>query len=210
MENNSKPEPSASEAPQKAPAAKNPRLEKLLATMPEVRMVMRGGRHVLFLPQLGLHASGKDLQAAYQSLLEARRARLEELAAEDLLHLIPDEDTAAAVPDPPSLLSRLKPFLAKAAVTTVLVMFVLSAISEGLRDMGYGLEKKLEGLSNWSPEQVEWHRARARKIAEKLGPVLRELRVMFDAPQTGAAPAGADKTETAKAAPPGQTPQEGK
>lgn len=151
----------------------------------DVLVSKRGGQYLLYDSRLGLLVTHKDLATGYAQLEKERSKRLCEFAEAGILHWLPE--TAGPSPtQPQSLLSRIKPFLLKAAIVTALFFTFLGAISGSLRDAGYGLEKKLEGLSNWSPEQVEWHRARAEKIAEKLGPTIRELLVMFrDQPPVG-------------------------
>ena len=170
----------------------------------EVRMLEKGGRFVLYIPELGLTASGKDLAAAHAELKQARERRLKEFAAEGVLDWLPKpgkrEDNAAGLGAGPGVLVKLKPFLIKAAVITLMFLGAVNVIGQGVRDTGYKLEKQLEGLSNWTPEKVEWHRERAQKIAEKLGPTMREILVMFREPV--AAGTGAESVPAAPSAVP--------
>lgn len=153
-----------------------------------VRKAAKG--YTVCIPSLGLAHTGKELEASYASLSAKKEAHLREFAAEELLHLVPfpgDSGASQVEANSRSVLQQVKPFLVKAAISALLFFGAVNVIGQGLGDTGYKLEKQLEGLSNWSPEQVEWHRARSAKIAEKLGPTMRELLVMFRGP----APAGA-------------------
>jgi hypothetical protein len=181
-----------------------------LAAPCEVRVVERAGRYTLSIPELGLLVTGKELGAAHAELMRQRERRLKEFAAEGILGWLPRPEaqggaTATALGGR-SLLSQLKPFLIKAAIVTAMFLGAVNVIGQGLGDTGYKLEKQLEGLSNWTPEKIEWHRERAQKIAEKLGPTIRELVVMFrdPAPVVPAIPAVpvASPDPAAAAAPP--------
>jgi hypothetical protein len=151
----------------------------------EALVTRRGGKFVLYDPRLGLLVSHADLAAGYALLEKDRAARLAEMAEAGITHWLPEAESRQPGQGA-GMLSRLKPFLIKAVVVSALFFVFLNALSGALRDAGYGLEKKLEGLSNWEPDQVEWHRARAEKIAAKLGPTIRELMGMFRDPAPGA------------------------
>lgn len=143
-------------------------------------------------------AHGKSVESAYAKLVQAREQRIREYASEDLLAWLPKPEAAGhaqAKGGEPRLLTKLRPFLIKAAVTAAMLVWAMGMINESTRNIGYGLEKKLDGLANWSPETVEKHRARSAQIAEKLGPIIRELLVMFREP---AAPGGAAAAKAAE------------
>lgn len=161
-----------------APGGQAQELARRLATPVEALVREHGGEYTLYQHELGLLIRSKDLASGYAELRKARDSRLRELAQEGVLHWLPTAGAGAA-PKEPSLLRKLTPTLLKAAIATSAFLFCLSALSGALRDAGYIMEKKLEGLSNWTPEQVEWHRARSEKIAAKLGPTIRELLPMF-------------------------------
>ncbi len=167
-------------------------LEQYLAAEYEVRVRKTAKGYALYLPELGLRESADSLEAAYAKLGAAKKRHLEEFASEGLLDWLPLPGQTAgpglADAKQPSVLRQLKPFLIKAAVITLMFLGAVNIIGQGVRDTGYKLEKQLEGLSNWSPEKVEWHRERAQRIAEKLGPTVREILVMFREPAPAQAP----------------------
>lgn len=168
----------------------SPELRAYLDAPFEVRLLEKAGRFTLSIPEMGLLEHGKSVELAYAKLVQAREQRIREYASEDLLAWLPRPDAggnAQAKSAEPRLLTRLRPFLIKAAVTAAMLMWAMNMINGSIRDIGYRLEKNLDGLANWSPETVELQRARSAKVAEKLGPIIRELLVMFHDP---AVPAG--------------------
>lgn len=168
-------------APHAAGAKEPEDFARLLAAPCEVRVVGRGGRYTLAIPELGLLVTGKDLATAHAEIILQRERHLREFAAEGLLDWLPRPGAApAAGPEKNSLLGQLKPFLVKAAIATALFLGAVNVISGGLGHVGYVLEKKLDGVTSMTPESVEQHRAKAAKIAEKLGPIVREVMVIFD------------------------------
>jgi len=167
------PKPEAEKAPEQD-------ISQYLAAPHEVRVLERAGRFILYIPELGLTARGKDLAAAHAELSQARERRLREFAAEGILGWLPSPGAAApATAQGKSLLSQLKVFLIKAAVVTLMFLGAVNVLGQALGDVGYRLEKKLDAAINMTPEQVEGNRARAEKIAEKLAPIVREVLVMF-------------------------------
>lgn len=171
-------------------------IQAALAAPYEVRLRQQGGKHVLSIPELGLVVSGKSLEAAHAELATQREKRIREFAAEGLLHWL-ERPAQAAQPAASGTFAKLRPFLIKCLVVSVLFLGAVHIIGQKLGDVGYVLEKKLQGLSNWTPEQVEWHRARSEQIAQKLGPTLRELQAMFreTTPGTGTGPAAPGQPE---------------
>lgn len=167
--------------PGPGPEATTERLQTLLEAPCVVRLSGRKGRFTACIPELGILVSASTADLAHDEALSRREARIREFASEGMLNELPMPGASqTSLSAQESLLSRLKVFLIKAAVVTVLFLGAVNIISQGLRDTGYTLEKKLQGLSNWTPDKVEWHRERAQMIAEKLGPTIRELLVMFD------------------------------
>ncbi len=179
----------APEAPDEA-AKLEAEIQAALAAPFEVRLRQHKGRHSLSIPELGVVVGGKDLAEAHKELSALRERRIREFAAEGMLHLVNKPAEAVAAPAPGTL-AKLKPFLIKCLIVSVLFLMGVNLLGQRLGDVGYVLEKKLQGLSNWTPEQVVWHRARSEQIAQKLGPTVRELLAMFrdTAPAPAAAPA---------------------
>lgn len=179
-----------------AAGAKEPEdFARLLAVPCEVRVVGRGGRYTLAISELGLLVTGKDLATAHAEIMLQRERCLREFAAEGVLDWLPRPGAApAAGPEKKSLLGQLKPFLVKAAIATALFLGAVNVVSNGLGDVGYVLEKKLDGVASMTPEAVEKHRAKAAKIAEKLGPIVREILAVFD---RSVAPGAAPRAEAA-------------
>lgn len=162
----------------------------------EVRMLEREGRFVLSIPELGLAIAGTDLPSVHAELRQARERRLREFAAEGILHWLSKPGSAQAEPTAgPSLLRQLRPFLIKAGVVTLLFLGASNVISNGLRDTGYVLEKKLDALAHLAPESVEKNRLKAAQIAVNLRPIMQELLKVTERP---AAPASDNTTEQAE------------
>jgi hypothetical protein len=128
-----------------------------------------------YLPELGLLARGKTVEAAHAELMRLREARIREYAAEGLLDELPRPGAGEDPAQARRLFPKLKIFLIKAAVVAALFLGAVNVISSGLRDTGYVLEKKLDAVSRWTPETVEFHREKAERIGQRLGPVLRAL-----------------------------------
>lgn len=178
-------------------------IQAVLAAPFEVRLRQHNRRHSLSIPELGVVVGGKDLAAAHKELSALRERRIREFASEGMLHLVnrPAETAASVAERAPGTLARLKPFLIKCLIVSVLFLMGVNLLGQRLGDVGYVLEKKLQGLSNWTPEQVEWHRARSEQIALKLGPTIRELLAMFRDTAPAAAPAAESATPRPAQAP---------
>lgn len=183
--------------PPKPPAPRQQDITAALGAPFEARLRENNGRFTLFIPELGLLARGKTLEAARAELLRLREARLREFAEEGLLDELPRPGAQAAAEAKPRLLVQLRPFLIKAAVVTALFLGAVNVISNGLRDVGYTLEKKLDGVVNWDAATIEKHRAKSAQVAEKLGPIVRELSVFFTRPEALAPAPGATPVEPA-------------
>lgn len=161
-------------------------IQAALAAPFEVRLSQRAGRFVACIPELGLLASAKTVDAAHADIVRQRETRIREYASEGLLHSLPKPGPLAAEPNGPTLLGQLKVFLIKAAVVAALFLGAVNIIGNGLGNIGYVLEKKLAGTATMTPESVEKHRAQAARIAANLGPILREITAMFQTPAPSA------------------------
>ncbi len=184
-------------------------LKACLETSHEVRLREKAGRFTLSIPELGLLAHGKSLESAYAKLMQAREQRILEFASEDLLSWLPKPGASGAPAQAdgsaePRLLVRLRPFLIKAAIVSALFLWAMNTVNDSARNVGYGLEKKLDGLANMSPESIEKNRIKSAQIAEKLGPIVRELAVMFHEPAPGSTAAAMNAAKDAANATAGQ------
>lgn len=172
-----------------APLVDPGRLQEALDAPCEVRLTSRKGRFIAHIPELGILARADSVESAHAEALRQREARIREYASEGLLDALPSP--AAAAPGVPGkgLLGQLKVFLIKAAVVAALFLGAVNVIGNGLRNVGYTLEKKLDGVVNWDAATIEKHRAKSALVAEKLGPVVRELTLLFVRPEAPAASA---------------------
>ncbi|MBU1230500.1 MAG: hypothetical protein KKA55_06955 [Proteobacteria bacterium] len=167
------------------------RLQAALAAPCEVRLGTGTGRVIAHIPELGILVRADSVEAAHAEALRQRESRIREFAAEGLLDALPAPNLASsACAARPGLLGQLKVFLIKAAVVAALFLGAVNIISNGLRDVGYTLEKKLDGAANMSAEAVEKNRAKAAQVAEKLGPIVRELSALFARPEAPAVSPG--------------------
>lgn len=155
------------------------KLQALLGSAAAVQVQSANGTFTLYEPQLGLLVSCSDLSAGYRQLMADREKRLRELDEAGILHLVPDAKASQAPARGPSVLVQLRPFLIKAVVVAGLMLYFLSAIGGALRDVGYNLEKQLDGVSHWGPDKTEMYREKSQRIADRLGPIVRALLPMF-------------------------------
>jgi len=154
------------------------------------------GRFLLSIPRLGLLVSNKSLEAAYAEMHTLRERRIREFASEGLLHLLADQEgLPKSQQGACGLAAKLRPFFIKCAVVTVLFLGAMNILSHSLGDVGYVLEKKLQTVRYWTPEEIETQRAKSEQVAQHLGPVIRELMVMFKQP--GEVPAASVDKPTA-------------
>lgn len=173
----------AETAERRAPEAAPERLQAALDAPCVVRLATHKGRVVAMIPELGLIARAGSVEAAHAEVLRQREARIREFAAEDLLSELPRPGAEEQPEAGKRLLPQLRVFLIKAAVVAALFLGAVNIIGNGLRDVGYVLEKKLDSVAMWSPESVEKNRAKASLLAAKLGPLLRELAAAFERPE---------------------------
>lgn len=146
----------------------------------QVRMQETDSRFVLSIPELGVVVSGTDIAAAYKELRQARERRLREFEAEGVLDWAPLPGVTPTATNESGLLLQLRTFLIKAAVVSLLFLGAVNIISTGLRETGYTLEKKLDKIADATPEDLERNRIKAGRIAQKLRPILQELRVAWE------------------------------
>jgi len=170
-------------------------LEQTLRRPFEVLLRREGNRFVCALPEMGLVASDKSLGKAYEAVTRAREQRIREFASENLLHCLPVPDVTVPLRQP-TLLTQLRPFLTKAAITVALFLWGFNMVGGAMREFSYGLEKNVDSVMNWSPEKQEWMRNRAIGVVKSLRPITLELKKLFE--ETPSAP---------MAAPPGKQPK---
>ncbi|MBU1042628.1 MAG: hypothetical protein KKF77_16160 [Proteobacteria bacterium] len=149
------------------------RLQAVLDSPCVVRLRTGGKRVTASIPELGILVSAGGVEAAHAEALRQREARIREFASEGMLDELSTDGGYNISSEPQKrLLPQLKVFLIKAAVVTVLFLAGVNIISNGLGNVGYVLEKKLDGVVTWTPETVEKHRAKGAKVAENLRPVI--------------------------------------
>lgn len=158
-------------------------LARALSAPCDIRLRVRQGEFLLSIPALGLVVRDTSLDAAYERIRTQRETRIREFASLGMLDLLAAPASEAAGKNAgPSLRDKLRPFFIKCVVVSVLFLAAMNMISHSVGDIGYVLEKKLQAVRNWTPEDVEKQRALSAKTAERLGPVIRELMPMFRQP----------------------------
>jgi hypothetical protein len=151
----------------------------------EMRLRQKEGEFTLYLAELGLSVSGKELKTVYAELMAQREIRLRQFAAEGILSWL--SSTAEIAHPAAGALVRLKPFLIKASVIMLLILSTLALIGQGLNATGKALENNINAVCSWTPEKMESQRRQAHAFAERFRPVARELLLMFrDAPEENA------------------------
>jgi len=141
------------------------------------------GKFRLSIPALGLMVSNASLEAAYAEMAALRERRIREFASEGMLHLLSAPGALPGTPAAPTgTAAKLRPFFIKCLVVALLFLGAMNLLSHSLGDVGYVLEKKLQAVRNWTPDETEKQRALSEKVARNLGPVIRELMVMFQRP----------------------------
>ena len=127
--------------------------------------------------------SNASLEAAYAEMTALRERRIREFASEGMLHLLSAPGALPGTPAAPTgTAAKLRPFFIKCLVVALLFLGAMNLLSHSLGDVGYVLEKKLQAVRNWTPDEAEKQRALSEKVARNLGPVIRELMVMFQRP----------------------------
>lgn len=171
----------------------------------DVLVRQKAGTYSFFIRELGLRHESSDPVQGLREILEKKDAWIRDLAEEGLWSWIVEPGGQGGVSDAhsaPSALAGIKPFLIKLCLVGVLLFALVVVVSNGLRDLGYNLEKKLDSVVAMQPESVEMHRAKAHAIAEKLRPIALEVLTIFRPEPESKAPQGAPDTQ---AEPPAQT-----
>lgn len=139
--------------------------------------------YVFFIRELGLRHTNANLEPGYSEISTLKDEWLRGLAEEGLWDWIvePGERAAATAPTASGPFRNLLPFFIKLGCVSFVLLVLVAFVSSGLREVGYGLEKKLDSIVRMTPESVEQHRVKARAIAEKLRPILLELQGAFQA-----------------------------
>ena len=140
-----------------------------------------GGQYLFFIRELGLRHADASLERGYAEVRAQKDEWLRGLAAEGLWDWIvePGERGGATMEVAPGPLRKLLPFFIKLGSISLVLLVFLAVVSSGLREVGYGLEKKLDSFVLMSPEKVEQHREKAHALAEKLRPILLEIEGAF-------------------------------
>ncbi len=174
------------------------RLARALGLEYNVIVHKSGGRYLFFIRELGLRHADASLERGYAELQAMKDEWLRGLAAEGLWDWIvePGERAAATTEAAPGPLRKLLPFFIKLGCVSFVLLVLVAFVSRGLREVGYGLEKKIDSLVTMPPEQVEQHRAKAHLVAGNLRPIMLEILGAFQAaPQaSGQAPGQANAT----------------
>jgi len=182
---------STSPVPQTTPE----RLQVALDRPCVVRLHTEKNRVKASIPELGILVTAGSVEAAHSEALRQRETRIREFASEGMLDEL-SADGGNRIPREPAkrLLPQLQVFLIKAAVVTILFLSGVNIISNGLSNMGYVLEKKLDGVVTWTPETVEKHRAKGAKVADNLRPVILAIMSAFKEPSSPTIPTALDNS----------------
>ncbi|OGR35788.1 MAG: hypothetical protein A2051_05715 [Desulfovibrionales bacterium GWA2_65_9] len=174
------------------------RLARVLGLEYNVSVHKSGGRYLFFIRELGLRHADASLERGYAEMQALKDEWLRGLAAEGLWDWIvePGERAVATTQAAPGPLRKLLPFFIKLSCVSFVLLVLVAFISSALREVGYGLEKKLDSIVLMSPDKVEQHRGKARAIAEKLRPIVLEILGAFEAGSqvSGLAPGQANAT----------------
>lgn len=185
------------------------RLTNALGKKYDVIVHFTGDSYLFFLRELGLRHADASLERGFSEILDMKDRFIRDVAAEGLWDWIvePGARGATTAEPTPGPLRKLLPFFIKLGCVSFLVLVLVAYISNGLREVGYGLEKKLDKIVSMTPETAEQHRTKARAIADKLRPIVLEVLSMFQPAQREAAlPAGEEgarpsATQTGAASP---------
>lgn len=173
------------------------RLELALARKYGVSVHPSGKGYELFIRELGLRHSCTDLAAGHAELLAKKDALIRDLAAEGLWDWITPPGGQPEQQAPAKWRWRdMAPFFIKCACVVLLVLWISARVSNALRDVGWGLEKKIGDVIMLQEDKERALLQRTRSFALKLRPFVQELLVVLksDAELSGDArpkPAGA-------------------
>lgn len=156
------------------------RLEQALARKYGVSVHTDGKGYELFIRELGLRHSSKDLAAGHAELLVKKDALIRDLAAEGLWDWItPPGSPPEQAPRKTWRWRDMAPFFIKCACVVLLVLWVSARVSNSLRDVGWGLEKKIGDVIMLQENKERELLQRTRAFALKLRPFVQELMVVF-------------------------------
>lgn len=156
------------------------RLEQALARKYGVSVQANGKGYELFIRELGLRHSCSDLATGHAELLAKKDTLIRDLAAEGLWDWI---TPPGAQPEPTPRKSwrwrDMAPFFIKCACVVLLTLWISARVSNALRDVGWGLEKKIGDVIMLQEDKERELLQRTRSFALKLRPFVRELMVVF-------------------------------
>jgi len=156
------------------------RLEQALGRSYTVAVQARGKGYVLFIRELGLRHECDDLARGHVEILEKKDAWIRDLAGEGLWDwIVPPGGEPAPQPAGAGRYHGLVPFFIKFFCVALLLVVAFGAVAGGLRDLGYTLEKKIDGVIAQKPEQLEANRMKARAFAQRLRPIVQEVLYVF-------------------------------
>jgi hypothetical protein len=181
------------------------RLSKALGLKYDVIVHEKDGGFIFFIRELGLRHAAASLEAGYAEMQEMKDKWIRDLAAEGLWDWIvePGERPAQIAEAVPGRLQSLLPFFIKLLCVSFLLLVVVAFVSKGGREVGYGLEKKLDSIVTMRPEQIEAHREKAHAIAGKLRPIVLEIMGAFQAEPLGPVPPSGQENATSPSVPHG-------
>lgn len=178
------------------------KLSRFLGLNYEIRVRKVGDTHIFFIRELGLRHASKDLAAGHAEILEKKDAWIRDLAEEGLWDWIvePGGQPDAASLQQAAPAASYKPFFIKFALVCMLGFALVTVVSNGLREAGFNLERKIDNLVLMPPQDMEKYRAKTHTLATRLRPIMLELVSMFH-PE----PEGAAQDNASAAAAPAQT-----
>ncbi len=155
-------------------------LEQALARKYGVSVHASGKGYELFIRELGLRHTCSNLATGHAELLAKKDALIRDLAAEGLWDWItPPGVQAEQEPMKTWRWRDMAPFLIKCACVVLLVLWISARISNALRDVGWGLEKKIGDVIMLQEDKERALLQRTRAFASKLRPFVQELMVVF-------------------------------
>ncbi len=157
------------------------RLARALGLEYNIIVHKSGGKYLFFIRELGLRHADASLERGFAEVLALKDEWLRGLAAEGLWDWIvePGERGGETMEVAPGPLRKLLPFFIKLGSISLVLLVFVAFVSSGLREVGYGLEKKLDSFVLMSPEKIEQHREKAHALAAKLRPILLEIQGAF-------------------------------
>jgi hypothetical protein len=172
------------------------RLEQALNRTYAVAVQPTGKGYELFIRELGLRHACTDLTRGHAELLELKDAWIRDLAQEGLWDWITPPGGKPQEERPKTWRWRdLAPFFIKCVCVVLLVLWISARLANALRDVGWGLEKKIGDVIMMPEDKSLEMQKRTRAFAVKLRPFVQELMIVFkpeaDANATAAGAANA-------------------